>query len=101
MILIFFLIFIIFYHSNLPRKFTLITSVIMCLIYFLFFLPPTSIETTPVTPLTFSSSVIPTEELPVSTTLIPQEVLTLSILLLMFSPLIYKFIKKMSALNHE
>ncbi len=61
--------------------------------YFLFFLPPTSIESIPGT-LTFSNSSISSEDLPISTTLIPQEVLTISILLLIFSPLIYKLIKK-------
>lgn len=93
MLLIICFIVLIFHYSNLPRKFTLITSVIMGLMYFLFFLPPTSIESIPGT-LTFSNSSISSEDLPVSTTLIPQEVLTISILLLIFSPLIYRLIKK-------
>lgn len=93
MLLIICFIVLIFHYSNLPRKFTLITSVIMGFMYFLFFLPPTSIESTPGT-LTFSNSSISSEDLPVSTTLIPQEVLTISILLLIFSPLIYRLIKK-------
>ena len=63
------------------------------LISVLFYSPPTSpsIESSP---LTISSGVTSPEDLSVSTTLIPQEVLTLSILLLIFSPLIYKLIKK-------
>lgn len=93
MILIICFILLIFHYSNLPRKFTLIISVIMCLISFLFYLSPTSIESIPLSPLTVSSGVISPEDLPVSTTLIPQEVLTISILLLIFSPLIYKLIK--------
>lgn len=93
MLLIICFIVLIFHYSNLPRKFTLITSVIMGLMYFLFFLPPTSIESIPGT-LTFSNSSISSEDLPVSTTFIPQEVLTISILLLIFSPLIYRLIKK-------
>lgn len=93
MLLIICFIVLIFHYSNLPRKFTLITSVIMGLMYFLFFLPPTSFESIPGT-LTFSNSSISSEDLPISTTLIPQEVLTISILLLIFSPLIYRLIKK-------
>ena len=63
------------------------------LISVLFYSLPTStsIETSP---LTISSGITSPEDLSVSTTLIPQEVLTLSILLLIFSPLIYKLIKK-------
>ena len=93
MFLIICFIVLIFHYSNLPRKFTLITSVIMGLMYFLFFLPPTSFESIPGT-LTFSNSSISSEDLPISTPLIPQEVLTISILLLIFSPLIYRLIKK-------
>ena len=96
MLLIICFIVLIFHYSNLPRKFTLITSVIMGLMYFLFFLPPTSFESIPGT-LTFSNSSISSEDLPISTTVIPQvipqEVLTISILLLIFSPLIYRLIK--------
>ena len=83
-------IFLIFLYLNFSKKLTLITFVIMCLISFLFYLSPTSIESTP---LTVSSGVLSPEDLPGSTTLIPQEVLTLSILLLICSPLIYKLIK--------
>ncbi|MDO4927038.1 MAG: hypothetical protein Q3980_15440 [Turicibacter sp.] len=93
MLLIICFIILIFHYSNLPRKFTVIISIIMGIMYFLFFLPPTSIESIPGT-LTFSDSSISPENLPVSTTLIPQEVLTMSILLLIFSPLIYRLIKK-------
>lgn len=96
MILIICFMLLILYYLNLPRKFTLITAVIMCLISFLFYSFPTStsIEISPLSPLTISSGVTSKEDLSVSTTLIPQEVLTLSILLLIFSPLIYKLIKK-------
>ena len=70
--------------------------VIICFILLmsvLFYSLPTStsIESSP---LTIESGVTSPEELSMTTTLIPQEVLTLSILLLIFSPLIYKLIKK-------
>ena len=70
--------------------------VIICFILLmsvLFYSLPTStsIESSP---LTIESGVTSSEELSMSTTLIPQEVLTLFILLLIFSPLIYKLIKK-------
>ena len=70
--------------------------VIICFILLmsvLFYSLPTStsIESSP---LTIESGVTSSEELLMSTTLIPQEVLTLFILLLIFSPLIYKLIKK-------
>lgn len=76
--------------------------VIICFILLmsvLFYSLPTStsIESSP---LTIESGVTSSEELSMSTTLIPQEVLTLSILLLIFSPLIYKLIKKVCFLKN-
>ena len=69
------------------------------LISVLFYSLPTStsIETSP---LTISSGITSPEDLSVSTTLIPQEVFTLIILLLIFSPLIYKLIKKVCFLKN-
>ena len=46
MLLIICFIILIFHYSNLPRKFTVIISIIMGIMYFCF-LPPTSIESIP------------------------------------------------------
>lgn len=70
------------------------------LISVLFYSPPTSpsIESSL---LTISSGVTSPEDLSVSTTLIPQEVLTLSILLLIFSPLIYSSVRQKCCYNNQ
>lgn len=65
----------------------------MLLMSVLFYSLPTSTSMES-SPLTISSVVTSPEELSMNTTVIPHEVLTLIILLLIFSPLIYKLIKK-------